>query len=61
MMKRESHNKFMTKGHFDLACELRSFTGPNSEIRSIYKTLIKKKKSDLFKIYDQTIFTKIKY
>lgn len=50
----------MTKGRFDLTCELRSFTGPNSEIRSIYKTLIKKK-SDLFKIYDQTVFTEIKY
>lgn len=32
----------MTKGRSDLACEL-SFTDPDSEIRSIYKTLIKKK------------------
>lgn len=47
----------MTKGRSDLACEL-SFTDPDSEIRSIYKTLIKKK-SDPSKIYDQIIFTEI--
>lgn len=50
----------MTEGRSDLACELRSFTDLDSGIRSIYKTLIKKK-SDPSKIYGQIIFTEIKY